>query len=73
MARLVCGTVERAQSDAWVETLSRELGPREPRFVQEPLLEPGTIHWSVNELPNVYVAPDVYVALQKRGIVACHG
>ena len=70
MPRLIRG-VGKETADAWVEELAAALGSREPRFVQERLLEPGTICWMRSELPHVFVPPDIYTELQVRGLVPC--
>jgi hypothetical protein len=52
-----------------LQLLSEQLRGRQPVFHVEPYLERGTIAWSRDELPNVFVARDVFAALKQKGAV----
>jgi hypothetical protein len=55
----------------WGAALSAALAGREPVFVKETMLAPGTLFWAVEYLPRVFMAPDVYdVLLQRRAVLA---
>jgi hypothetical protein len=47
-----------------IEDLAALLAGREPRFVSERWLEPGTMLWTRESIPVVLVAPNVLAALQ---------
>lgn len=49
-----------------LQLLVEQLRGRQPIFHVERYLEPGTIAWERAELPHVFVAPDVFKALEKR-------
>lgn len=64
--------IDARSIDADLERLAQQMGNREPQFVVERHLVPGTIMWDVEHLPKVFVSPDVGLALRKRGF-ACAG
>lgn len=49
----------------WTKLLVRELRGREAVFISERHLEPGRVMWITTLLPRVFVAPDVFAAIEK--------